>query len=372
MNNENEKYSINMIAEINEIDTQDQPEKVGLKEDLIIEPKKRYSVNKKTSSFANFCSSIFPCFKRVDTTSSRIVYFSNQSLNITNWSNREENNKYNLITFIPIVLFNQFKQFGNFFYLIMSISQFFPDLKVGFLFTYISPLAFVVFVSMIKELYDDINRRIQDKKTNSTQITVLVPSQNRKNVETIKKNASDLLVGDIIELKKNSRVPADIVILKTFTESNDNQAFIRTDQLDGETDWKLRKAPGITQQMEEINFFTSYSYTECEPPSKLIYNFEGVISCKTEEGQKKEPLNLENTMWASTVVASLKVIGIVIYTGKETRARMNSSTPKMKIGILDQELNKSTMYLFCIMLILAIILSSAKGFTLKFFYNTFH
>ena len=371
MNNEKEKYSINMIADINEIDTQDQPEKIGLKEDLIIEPKKRYSVNKKTSSCANFCSSIFPCFKRVDTTSSRIVYFNNQDLNITNWSNREENHKYNLITFIPIVLFNQFKQFGNFFYLIMSISQFFPDLKVGFLFTYISPLAFVVFVSMAKELYDDINRRIQDKNTNLTQITVLVPSQDRKSVETIKKNACDLLVGDIIELKKNSRVPADIVVLKTFTESNDNQAFIRTDQLDGETDWKLRKAPGITQQMEDIHFFTNDAYAECEPPSKLIYNFEGVISCKTEEGQKKEPLNLENTMWASTVVASLKVIGIVIYTGKETRARMNSSNPKMKIGILDQELNRSNIYLFCIMFILAFILASAKGFSLKFFYNFF-
>ena len=251
----------------------------------------------------------------------------------------------------------------------MSISQFFPDLKVGFLFTYISPLAFVVFVSMAKELYDDINRRIQDKNTNLTQITVLVPSQDRKSVETIKKNACDLLVGDIIELKKNSRVPADIVVLKTFTESNDNQAFIRTDQLDGETDWKLRKAPGITQQMEDIHFFTNDAYAECEPPSKLIYNFEGVISCKTEEGQKKEPLNLENTMWASTVVASLKVIGIVIYTGKETRARMNSSNPKMKIGILDQELNRSNIYLFCIMFILAFILASAKGFTLSYFLN---
>ena len=41
-------------------------------------------------------------------------------------------------------------------------------------------------------------------------------------------------------------------------------------------------------------------------------------------------------MWASTVVASMKVIGIIIYTGKETRARMNSSSPKVKIGILDQ------------------------------------
>jgi len=191
-------------------------------------------------------------------------------------------------------------------------------------------------------------------------------------MEIIQKKASDLLVGDIIELKKNSRVPADILVLKTFNESNDNQAFIRTDQLDGETDWKLRKAPGITQQMEEINFFTNDNIAECEPPSKLIYNFEGVIKCKNNEGEiKKEPLNLENTMWASTVVASQKIIGIIIYTGKETRARMNSSTPKVKIGILDDELNKTNVYLFFIMLFLSLLLACAKGFGSKFFFVFF-
>ena len=368
--NVDEKYSINMIEGPSEIDSQDPPEKIGLKEDLIIEPKK-HSESKKSSSFTNCCRNIFPCFKRVDTTSSRTVYFNNQYLNETNWSNREENHKYNLITFIPLVLFHQFKQFGNFFYLIMSISQFFPDLKVGFLFAYISPLTFVVLVSMGKELYDDINRRIQDKKTNSAKISVLVPSHDKKGVEIIQKCASDLLVGDIIELKKNTRVPADIVVLKTFTESNDNQAFIRTDQLDGETDWKLRKAPGLTQQMDEAQLFTTNGNAECEPPSKLIYNFQGVVVCRTEEGQKKEALNLENTMWASTVVASMKVIGIVIYTGKETRARMNSSTPKNKIGILDQELNRATVYLFWIMVVLAFILASARGYDLKFFYTFF-
>ena len=337
------------------------------KENLI----KPVPLEEQPSCCQKFCSVIFPCFKKVDTSSRRIVHFSNKSLNKTNWSNQEENNKYNILTFLPLVLFNQFKQFGNFFYLIMSISQFIPELKIGFLFAYVSPLAFVVCVSMAKELYDDINRRIQDKKTNSTKVEVLVPTPDKKDCRIELKSASDLLIGDIIQLKKNCRVPADIIVLKTFNESNDNQAFIRTDQLDGETDWKLRKAPGITQQMEEKQFFANDSTVECEPPSKLIYNFEGVVTCQTAEGSKREALNLENTMWASTVVASMKVIGIIIYTGKETRARMNSSTPKVKIGILDQELNKSNVYLFVIMVILSLFLTCMKGFSSKFFFIFF-
>ena len=366
------KNSLNTISDSSDDEFHDVPDEKELNEDLIQVRTNKQSLNKRTNCFVDCCAKVFPCFKSVDTTSKRLVHFNEPEFNITNWSNQEENNKYNLITFVPVVLFNQFKQFGNFFYLIMSVSQFFPELKVGFLFTYISPLAFVVLVSMVKELYDDINRRLQDKKTNSTLINILNYDKNSKQLEIIQKKASDLLVGDIIELKKDSRVPADIVVLKTFNESNDNQAFIRTDQLDGETDWKLRKAPGITQQMEEINFFQNGNIAECEPPSKLIYNFEGVIRCKNGEGEiKKEPLNLENTMWASTVVASQKIIGIIIYTGKETRARMNSSTPKVKIGILDKELNKSNVYLFFIMMILSLILACAKGLDSKFFFVFF-
>lgn len=74
-------------------------------------------------------------------------------------------------------------------------------------------------------------------------------------------------------------------------------------------------------------------------------------------------------MWASTVVASQRVIGIIIYTGKETRAKMNLSRAKVKIGILDKELNKSNFYLFVIMFVLAFILASAKRFDSKFFFN---
>ncbi len=52
-------------------------------------------------------------------------------------------------------------------------------------------------------------------------------------------------VGDIIKVSHNERVPADLLLL--YTTEKSGGVFIRTDQLDGETDWKLRKAVGITQ-----------------------------------------------------------------------------------------------------------------------------
>lgn len=56
--------------------------------------------------------------------------------------------------------------------------------------------------------------------------------------------SKEIKVGQFIEVKSNQRIPSDMIILSTSQE--DGTVFIRTDQLDGETDWKLRKAVNFT------------------------------------------------------------------------------------------------------------------------------
>ena len=45
----------------------------------------------------------------------------------------------------------------------------------------------------------------------------------------------------------------------------------------------------------------------------------------------EEPLNIENTMWANTVVANGTAMGAVIYTGRETRSSMNTNDAPSKV-----------------------------------------
>ena len=257
----------------NPMNSNNSDEKISIIEEFQLDIQK--PKRKCCKSFFTCC---FPCCAKVDTKSKRIVGFRDKSYNITHWSNKVENNKYNMLLFLPTVIYNQFKQFGNFFYLVMAISQFIPDIKVGFLFAYVSPLCVVVIVSLLKELIDDVNRRIQDLKTNSTKVTTIQFIKNKKNknslkeLKKIKKSYSNLKIGDIIELNKDEKVPADIIVLKTFNESEDSNTFIRTDQLDGETDWKLRKAPGITQKLNEVQILELNGFINYEPPSKFIYN----------------------------------------------------------------------------------------------------
>jgi len=65
---------------------------------------------------------------------------------------------------------------------------------------------------------------------------------------------------------------------------------------------------------------------------------------------------LENTLWANTVLASTGfILGMVVYTGRETRSMMNARDPNTKVGKLDLELNRLSKFLFFFMLVISLI-----------------
>lgn len=71
---------------------------------------------------------------------------------------------------------------------------------------------------------------------------------------------------------------------------------------------------------------------------------------------------MENTLWANTVVATRKMLGIVLYTGRETRMAVNSKHPKSKVGKFDDEVNEASKKLFILMVILSFVIVLLTGF----------
>ena len=65
-------------------------------------------------------------------------------------------------------------------------------------------------------------------------------------------------------------------------------------------------------------------------------------------------------MWSTTVLASGSSVGVVVYTGQDTRSVMNTSKPISKIGLLDVEVNFLTKLLFIFLLGLTISLMILK------------
>jgi phospholipid-translocating ATPase len=150
-------------------------------------------------------------------------------------SNKLSNTKYTWYSFVPVVLFNQFKYFFNLFFLLVALSQLIDRLRVGFLISYLGPLIFVLFITMAKEIYDDYKRAKRDTSLNN----VLYDRMDINSGRVLPTPARSLRVGDIIKINSGERVPADLILIAS-SEKGEGSIFIRTDQLDGETDWKVR------------------------------------------------------------------------------------------------------------------------------------
>ncbi|RKP21368.1 phospholipid-translocating P-type ATPase [Rozella allomycis CSF55] len=286
------------------------------------------------------------------------VTFDNFSPNII------RNQKYTIFNFMFLILFEQFRFFLNTYFLLIALSQLIPMLKMGYLVTYFGPLGFVLTITICKEAFDDYQRYKIDKENNSQKYEKLTLNG------TVTIPSSEIKVGDLILVHRNQRVPADMILMRTTEKSG--TCFIRTDQLDGETDWKLRIAVPTFQRLGDNRDIYSYDASVyAEKPHKNIYSFVGTISYERNGMTETEPLNAENMIWANTVVASGVACGCVVYTGQDMRAIMNTNRPSTKRGKIDLELNNLSKFLCIFSLFISFILVALKGFVSSWLIDTF-
>ena len=240
----------------------------------------------------------------------------------------------------------------------IALSQFYKPLRVGFLITYLFPVAFVLFLTMIKEAYDDILRWKRDKEMNNARYEIM---NNHGNFEGM--SSADLKVGNIVRIQAGMRIPADLILI--YASEKGGSVFIKTDQLDGETDWKLRRAINYTQQAYTTgqNLIGLGSRITVQAAHKDIYRFQGVFYADPNNpNYVREPLSLDNTLWANTVLTSGVILGQVLYTGAESRMQMNSRNPRSKVSKLDLEVNRMAIIMFLVLVTMAFLLILLNGF----------
>jgi len=227
------------------------------------------------------------------------------------------------------ILTLQFKSFFNLYFLLVALSQAIPALRIGFLSAYIVPLVFVLAITMGREALDDIARRRRDAEANSEYYQLVGHAKPVR--------SRDINVGDLVKVYKDQRVPVDLMLLKTGDGTG--EAFIKTDQLDGETDWKLRTALGATQDVPDDELLMKMGFClTAEPPMKDIHKFTGKLA--VPDPPQEYGVSIDNMMWANTVLASGPYItGVVVYTGVQTRQAQNTSKPRVKFGLLEEEIN---------------------------------
>ncbi|XP_074309802.1 phospholipid-transporting ATPase 3-like [Silene latifolia] len=267
--------------------------------------------------------------------------------------------KYNVLTFLPKGLFEQFRRVANLYFLMISILSWTPMSPVSPL-TNVVPLSVVLMISLVKEAFEDWKRFQNDLSINNSPIEIL---QGEK-WESIPWKR--LQVGDIVRVKQDGFFPADILFLASTNP--DGVCYIETSNLDGETNLKIRKAPEKTwDYLTPDKAFEFKGEVECEQANNSLYTFTGNLIFQ----KQTLPLSPNQLLLRGCSLRNTQyIVGAVIYTGHETKVMMNTMNVPSKRSTLERKLDKLILALFATLFLLCLIGSIGSGLFIdrKYFY----
>jgi magnesium-transporting ATPase (P-type) len=176
----------------------------------------------------------------------------------------------------------------------------------------------------------------------------------------------DLIIGDIVIVQKDERIPADLVLISS--EHKDGVAHLETSTLDGEKHLKPRTALHETlnsvqiellpdQEIKSLKSSKKYVHgiqsikvelealVSVQQPQPSIYKFEGFVTLNPKQqdviheankikpapqagsGETRTiPLTIKNFIFKGTKIRNVQwVAGIIVYTGPHTKIQMNGA-----------------------------------------------
>ncbi|ORY78333.1 phospholipid-translocating P-type ATPase [Neocallimastix californiae] len=350
--------------------------------------------------------------------------------------NKIKTSKYTLINFLPKNLYEQCRRVANLFFIFLIIFQFIPVFQEMDPIWAIIPLAGVMLVTALKDGYEDLKRHQMDTELNNS-ITYIpenwdnlnYPSVNlswknyifstiywyfRKHyqpkVRRMKRykqskpsalNIASIIgkesipldngtnegwrktlwkyvrVGDIICIRNNEMIPADMIVLSTCEK--DNICYIETKSLDGETSLKIRKGPEETAYISSVDEAKQFKgFIDAGKPTPELQRFTGVLTIPAKEpqsqknngeeiiypeGEKSIPLNVNNILLRGSILRNTDwVIGVVIYTGCDTKVILGSGKTPSKRSKIEKIMNPQVVFNFVILFALSIITSIVHYF----------
>ncbi|EGF82895.1 hypothetical protein BATDEDRAFT_9692 [Batrachochytrium dendrobatidis JAM81] len=187
----------------------------------------------------------------------------------------------------------------------------------------------------------------------------------------------DIKVGDLIRLQNNEHIPADLIILAS--SEPEGLCYIETKNLDGETNLKIRKVVSDTLSITTPNCLRQFQCTiECEKPHPSIYLFTGTLLRHRATSQidqnsanvSRIPININSMLLRGCVLRNTEwVYGIVVYTGVESKIRLNSGDTPIKRSLIEDQTNfymqVAFLVLFLALMVILSIISAVMGYVLE-------
>ena len=233
--------------------------------------------------------------------------------------------KYNLVSFFPKGLYEQFRRVANLYFLSVAIISLFDTVSPIKPYTTWTPLTLVIGLSLIKEAIEDFKRHVQDRAQNTS------PSERFNGTSFESCEWRDIQVGNVVRVVRDQFFPCDIIMLESSLE--ENSCYVETKNLDGETNLKTKRSVDlgtITKVDRETcaKLTSGGTSIECEHPNNSLYTYSGNLTIGTPlyEEPKKISLNPSNVLLRGSSLRNTEwIVGIAVYTGHDSKVMMNSN-----------------------------------------------
>ncbi|XP_023571715.1 phospholipid-transporting ATPase FetA isoform X2 [Octodon degus] len=266
--------------------------------------------------------------------------------------NTIKTSKYNALNFLPMNLFEQFRRLANAYFLSLVFLQLIPQISPLASYTTLIPLTVVLAITAVKDAIDDMKRHQNDNQVNNRPVLLLVNGRMEED------KWMNVQVGDIIKLKNNQPVTADILLLSSSEPYG--LTYIETAELDGETNLKVKQAISVTSELEDnLELLSAFDgEVKCDLPNNKLDKFTGTLTYKGKKyslGHDKLLLRgciIRNTDWC---------YGLVIYTGPDTKLMQNSGKSSFKRTQMDRFMNVLVLWIFLLLIIMCFIMAIGHG-----------
>uniref|UniRef100_A0A3B3DMC1 Phospholipid-transporting ATPase n=1 Tax=Oryzias melastigma TaxID=30732 RepID=A0A3B3DMC1_ORYME len=228
--------------------------------------------------------------------------------------NRIKTSKYNIFTFLPVNLFEQFQRVANAYFVVLLILQF---------------------------------RHKSDQQVNNRKSQVLIRGSLQK------EKWMNVRVGDIIKLENNQFVAADILLL--CSSEPYGLCYVETAELDGETNLKVRQALSVTSDLGDVSKLHDFDgEVICEPPNNKLDKFTGTLNWRGN----KYSLDNEKILLRGCILRNTEwCFGMVIFAGLQTKLMQNCGKTKFKRTSIDKLMNTLVLWIFAFLICMGVIMA---------------
>lgn len=174
-----------------------------------------------------------------------------------------------------------------------------------------------------------------------------------------------LQVGDFVRIYGDDELPADIIILST--SDPDGACYVETKNLDGETNLKVRQALRCGRSMKHARDCERAQFMiDSEPPQANLYKYNGAIKWEQNVSgtpqDMSEPVTIDNVLLRGCHVRNTEwVLGVVIFTGHDTKIMMNAGITPSKRARIARGLNFNVICNFVILFLMCFVAAIVNG-----------